>query len=764
MTPERLAQLQEIFEAAVNLSEPQRTAYLEQVCAGEPALRERLERLLAADDETVVFADPVSAGAPAGVLECLRCWRCYQGPLSACPDDASALQFAFEGSLLIDGKYLVERRLGRGGMGAVYLAQHVGLEKRFALKLILSEAAISPLHRENFKNEARALGHLNHRHIVNVTDYGIDPRGGGLPYLVMEYLEGRTLNQVLDERKILPFEEAVALLRVAASAVDAAHDKNIVHGDLKPSNLFLADVPDSPHPCLKIVDFGLARLTNPMSGAELGDNARKPAGSGIRGTPAYMAPELLRGEQATTASDRLALGVLAYEMLSGSVPFGLRLAEVSVNIKNPPVAPSARNSGLPTEIDAPILALLNTIPEHRPSRATAAISAVAHAWLCAEQQKWRAKEFPRRLALATAITVAAILISAALAQLRLARIVEGRIADQRFRLAREAAPDPSLALVSIDDATVNLDQRPLAEWADGFAGIVEGMFTSGANAVAIDIMLPFHWSESQAFAKAILSHADRLTLAVYSAPSGEVVGAECVSRLTAYALGSEKYSNLFGLVNLEEDDDGTIRRAHLSYLDKTGRIRMSFAGRAVEAAFQDRRSAVPAATPMWIDYRVRPSKLCSVSWKDVPARLRAAPDLFRGRLVVVGNTFAGNGDEHRVPSSDNPAPGQFIQALIANTILAGNPIHDITLSPCLAAIGFACLAATSAALCFPHRYAFSLSASTILLWGYAFFAFWIFRGSRTMIAVVGPELVILIGMLAAWVLKSRLSAFPVAEP
>jgi CHASE2 domain-containing sensor protein len=765
MTPERMAQLQEIFEAAVNLSEPQRTAYLEQACAGDPAVRDRLEQLLAADDETVVLADPVSAAAPAGVQECPRCWRCYQGPLSTCPSDASTLQFAFVGSQLIDGKYLVERRLGRGGMGAVYLAQHVGLEKRFALKLILSEVAISPKHRENFKNEARALGHLNHHNIVSVTDYGIDPRGGGLPYLVMEYLEGKTLNQLLNERKILPFEETLHVLRVVASAIDAAHNADIVHGDLKPSNLFLAKVPDSALPCLKIVDFGLARLTNPLPSAELSGSPRKQPGSSIRGTPGYMAPELLRSEEATPASDQFALGAIAFEMLAGCLPFGQRLAEVSVNIKHSTPAPSSLNSALPPDVDGPVLSLLNPIPHERPRSASGAISAISRAWLSAQQRAWRAREWPKRLVLAAAVTGVVLSISAGLAQLHLARIIEGRIADQRFAVVREAAPDPGLMLVSIDDATVNADQRPLAEWADEFAAVIESMFASGAKAVAVDIMLPFHWSESQTFAKAITAHADRLTLAVYSAPSGEIVGSECVSRLTAYMLAPVRYANLFGLVNLEEDEDRTVRRARMFYVDRTGHRRGTFARRAVDAAFPERRSFDSPGETLWIDYAVRPSQLKSISWKDVSSRLQAMPDLFRGRLVLVGSTFAGNGDEHRVPAvaSNAPLPGQFIQALIANTILSDNPIHEIGLWPCLAAIGFACLAATSAALCFPHRYGFSLTGSPVLLCAYAGFAFWIFRASRMMIAVVGPELAILISMLAAWGLKSRLSAYPAIE-
>ena len=544
MTPERHAQLQEIFEAAVNLSEPRLSAYLDQACGGDQELRNRLNQLLTADEETLFMAEPVPSASDFAVMECPKCWLCYEGPLLACPQDFSVLQIAFEGRRLIDGKYLVERCLGRGGMGAVYLAKHVGLEKRFALKLILRDGAISPSQREGFENEARALGRLSHRNVVAVTDYGVDPRGGGVPYLVMEYLVGRTLRQLLKERKVLPFEEAIDLLRATADAVDQAHSNNIVHGDLKPANLFLSEEPDSERMVPKVVDFGLARLKSPASRSDAGKSGEKTTDGSIRGTPAYMAPELLRSEEASPASDRFAFGALTYEMLTGQPPFGKHLSEIAANIKQQPAAPSLQNRALPADIDAPILALLRPQPQDRPVSASEAVSAVASAWLRAEQRKWRKREWPRRIVLAAVATCAAVLISAGVAQLRLARMLEGRIVDQRFAFAPFTKPDPSLTLVSIDDETLKADERPLTERAGEFADTIDGIFASGARAVAIDLLLPPSWNASQEFAKAVASHADRLTLAIFSAPSGEVIGTDCISRLTAFVLGPEKYASL----------------------------------------------------------------------------------------------------------------------------------------------------------------------------------------------------------------------------
>jgi serine/threonine protein kinase len=764
MTPERHLKLHEIFEAAVNLAEAERPAYLDQACAGDRGLRDRLNQLLAADDETVLSPMPVSPPAQSAVMECPKCWRCYESPLAACPEDYGILQFAFAGSQLIDGKYLVERRLGRGGMGAVYLAQHIGLEKRFALKLILHEDAMSRAYRESFENEARALGHLKHRNIVDVTDYGVDPRGGGLPYLVMEYLAGKTLSQVLKERSILPFGEAISLLRATADAVDTAHNNNIVHGDLKPSNLFLAEEPDSATPCLKVVDFGLARLANQPSEAGPAASRQRPKRGDIRGTPAYMAPELLRGEGASPASDRFALGALIYEVLAGHPPFGRQVVDVEANIKKPPALLSSTNPALAADIDAPVLALLNPDAERRPPGASAGVSAIAGAWLSAEQRKWRKREWPKRLVLATIATGVVLLISFGLAQIGIVRVLEGRIADQRFALLPQTHPDPSLLLVSIDDATLKADQRPLGERAGEFAAMIDGLFAAGAKAVAVDALLPSRFGESQEFAKAVVSRADRLTLAIFSAPSGEVIGTECLNPLTALTLG-QKYTALFGLANLEEDEDGTIRRARLFFLDKSGRRSESFAGRAVEVASPGRRSGAPTAEPIWIDYSVPLRYLTPISWKDVPARLGARPELFRNRLVIVGATFAGSGDERVVPgvASGKMVAGQFVQAWIANTILGGSPIHEVRLLPCLAAVGLACLAATAAALCFPHYYFFSLIGSVILFCVYAAVAFWIFHSSRTMVAVVAPELAALLSLFAAWGLRSVLIPYPAVE-
>ncbi len=157
------------------------------------------------------------------------------------------------------------------------------------------------------------------------------------------------------------------------------------------------------------------------------------------------------------------------------------------------------------------------------------------------------------------------------------RVLEGRIADQRFAWAPSRPPDPSLLLLSLTDKSLDADQRALAGRATDFASMIDRIFNSGARALAIDLLLPSAWSQSPEFAKAVASHGDRLTLALFAAPSGELIGMEYLSPLTAYVLGPSRYQDLFGLVNLEEDEDRTIRRTRLFYLDRAGQRRWSFA-------------------------------------------------------------------------------------------------------------------------------------------------------------------------------------------
>jgi CHASE2 domain-containing sensor protein len=766
MTPERHLRMQEIFEAAIDLSLAARKAFLQEACGADVELQASVLDLLEADESTdpITTLELAPGLATVAVQACPQCGHCYEEALLVCPRDQQRLDFALPGSLLIDGKYRLERLIGRGGMGAVYLVTHVHLNKKFALKVIATEGEIPESYRNNFENEAHALGRLSHPNIVSVTDYGVDPRGGGLPYLVMEYLEGETVRQFVERRGALPFDEAVLLLRDIARAVDAAHAQNIVHGDLKSSNLFLAKEVGRER-IVKVVDFGLARLAPPGGGEEAPATAsayRQTSRGSVRGTPAYMAPELFEGQTASAASDRFALGALTYEILTGKLPFGTRAWGVRENQRTPLMAPSTCNSAIPMELDTPLLALLNTAVELRPTCCVATVSAMEAAWLLANQRKWRVREIPRRFVYAAIAAAAAILIATSAAQSRIVQMLEEHIEDARFAAIPPQPPDPRVLVVAVDEAALAEDPRPLTEWHASFGRVIEQIFAGGARAVAFDLFFHESWRESLEFSQAIQRHADRLAFAAFSGASGEVLGPECVNPLTAYAIGPDRLTAMFGFANLDDDVDGRVRHARITYLDRAGKKRQSFAARAIQAAKLEPGPLSSFDRPVWIDYSVRPDSLAKISWKDVGRK--TSPDLFRDRLVIIGADYAGSGDVHRVPKGVNAGfvSGAEVQALIANTIVRGFPVRSPGLFMCMVVISVICFGIVAATLRFPHHPVPAVLIACGSACSYTVVAFLIFRLSRIMLAVAGPELAILLSAGIAWYLKSRLSPYPVA--
>jgi beta-lactam-binding protein with PASTA domain/tRNA A-37 threonylcarbamoyl transferase component Bud32 len=256
---------------------------------------------------------------------------------------------------LIDDRYQVRSRIARGGMATVYLATDLRLERRVAIKIMHGHLADDASFKERFIQEARSAARLAHPNVVNVFDQGQDDDSA---YLVMEYLPGITLRELLQDHSVLTSEQAMDILEAVLAGLAAAHRAGIVHRDLKPENVLLAD--DGR---IKIGDFGLARAAT----------ANTATGAALLGTIAYLSPELVTRGIADTRSDIYALGIMLYEMLTGEQPYkGEQPMQIAYQHANDTVpAPSLVAPDVPRELDELVLWATARDPEHRPRDARA---------------------------------------------------------------------------------------------------------------------------------------------------------------------------------------------------------------------------------------------------------------------------------------------------------------------------------------------------------------------------------------------------------
>jgi len=248
--------------------------------------------------------------------ECQQCKACYPDAVTTCPADGLPTAHTIEGDPVLEGKYHIEMRIGQGGMGVVYKARHAYLKTLHAIKIILPDlVGNDPQLVTRFRQEALAAAAIRHQNVVSVTDYGVI--NGTLPFLVMEYVEGESLHDLLAREKRLPPERALDLITAICAGVGAAHHQGIVHRDLKPLNVMICNDKPSMSQAVKILDFGLAKI---KSGELLGSFIQAQT-TGLMGSPYYMAPEQWADEDPDTRADIYSLGVMLFQMMAGDVPF-----------------------------------------------------------------------------------------------------------------------------------------------------------------------------------------------------------------------------------------------------------------------------------------------------------------------------------------------------------------------------------------------------------------------------------------------------------
>ena len=295
-----------VFFAALERPTPaERDAYLDVACAGDPALRARVEKLLAAHPRVGGFLEPAVAGDATGTFA-----GADGGNVPPTADYSGRDERV---GALLAGKYKLIEEIGEGGMGSVYMAQQTEPVKRAVAVKVIKAGMDSKAVLARFEAERQALAMMDHPNIARVLDAGTTE--SGRPFFVMELVKGMTITQFCDERKLTP-RQRLELFVPVCNAIQHAHQKGIIHRDIKPSNVLVALYDDRPVP--KVIDFGVAKA----AGQALTDKTLMTGFGAVVGTPEYMSPEQanLNNLDIDTRSDVYSLGVLLYELLTGTTP------------------------------------------------------------------------------------------------------------------------------------------------------------------------------------------------------------------------------------------------------------------------------------------------------------------------------------------------------------------------------------------------------------------------------------------------------------
>lgn len=295
--------------------------------------------------------------------ECPQCRHCYDDSYLVCPLDDEPLISSIAGDVVISGRYILEKRLGKGGMGIVFKAKHKFLKSSHAIKIILPD-----LVNQNkdllvrFRQEAILAASINHPNVIRVTDFGVEDET--MPYLVMEFVDGDPLSSFLEENKPLPAEKAFEFFQPLALGVAEAHRQGIIHRDLKPDNIIVQkDLPFGK--AVKVLDFGLAKIKSVESFGSL----VQAQTISVMGSPHYMSPEQWENDKVDYHTDIYALGVLLFQMLTGTFPFyGDTIPSVMYkHLMSPPPSFASLGVSLSPQIEAVISKALEKKRENRPA-------------------------------------------------------------------------------------------------------------------------------------------------------------------------------------------------------------------------------------------------------------------------------------------------------------------------------------------------------------------------------------------------------------
>lgn len=327
MKADRWRQVEQLYDAAIELPVAERAKFVDEVCGDDDDLRRELLTLLAAEQEVGDFMESPALNIAARVVAQER---------------SSIRQSSFIGREL--GPYKIEKLLGVGGMGEVYLAHDAKLTRKVALKILPPQFISDPDRVKRFERESRAVSALNHPNLITIYDIGI---ADGVHFIATEFVTGKTVRDLIDEG--LKMKDAIAIATQVAEALSAAHNAGVFHRDIKPENIMVR-----PDGYVKVLDFGLAKLNAQTTEAAEIPNLLSQTQSGLlMGTLAYMSPEQAAGDEVDERSDIWSLGIVLYEMMTGSSPTrgANRLETLGAILSKEPLTTGDANLALPPELE-----------------------------------------------------------------------------------------------------------------------------------------------------------------------------------------------------------------------------------------------------------------------------------------------------------------------------------------------------------------------------------------------------------------------------